>query len=169
MSASQIQSVESLIAPALADMGYDVVRVKIIGTLPPTLQIMAERRDETGMTVEDCAKISRAVSVLLDVEDPIFGAYTLEVSSPGLGRPLVRPGDYDKFSGLEAKIELLGPLDGRRRFRGVLAGFADNLVTIVTEDGAKALPYADIGDAKLIITDELLAAGSAEAAKQGRA
>lgn len=150
-------------------MGYDVVRVKIFDTSRPTLQVMAERWDEAGMTVEDCASISRMVSTLLDVEAPILGAYTLEVSSPGLDRPLVRPGDYNKFSGLEARIELRGPLDGRRRFRGVLAGFADDLVTIVTEDGAKVLPYADIDNAKLVITDKLLAAGSAEAAEQGRA
>ena len=88
-----------MIAPALAGMGYDVVRVKMIGAARPTLQIMAERQDAGGMTVEDCAAISRAVSAILDVEDPISSAYTLEVSSPGLDRPLVKPDDFERFSG----------------------------------------------------------------------
>ena len=169
MSTSQTQVVEAMIAPALSGMGYDVVRVKMIGAARPTLQIMAERLDAGGMTVEDCAAISRAVSAILDVEDPIYSAYTLEVSSPGLDRPLVRRDDFERFSGLEAKIELRSALDGRRRYRGVIVGCADDLVTIVTEEGAKALPYAEIDNAKLIITDELLAAGSVEAAQQRRA
>tara|TARA_B100000676_G_scaffold260197_1_gene269711 strand:+ start:577 stop:1086 length:510 start_codon:yes stop_codon:yes gene_type:complete len=169
MSTLQTQVVEAMIAPALGGMGYGVVRVKIIGAARPTLQIMAERLDAGGMTVEDCATISRAVSGILDVEDPIYSAYTLEVSSPGLDRPLVRPDDFERFAGLEAKIELRTALDGRRRYRGVLAGCADDVVTIVSEEGAKALPYSEIDNAKLIITDELLAAGSVEAAKQGRA
>ena len=169
MSTLQTQVVEAMIAPALGGMGYGVVRVKIIGAARPTLQIMAERLDAGGMTVEDCAAISRAVSGILDVEDPIYSAYTLEVSSPGLDRPLVRPDDFERYAGLEAKIELRTALDGRRRYRGVLAGCADDVVTIVSEEGAKALPYSEIDNAKLIITDELLAAGSVEAAKQGRA
>ena len=169
MSTLQTQVVEAMIAPALGGMGYGVVRVKIIGAARPTLQIMAERLDAGGMTVEDCAAISRVVSGILDVEDPIYSAYTLEVSSPGLDRPLVRPDDFERFAGLEAKIELLSALDGRRRYRGVLAGCADDVVTIVSEEGVKALPYSEIDNAKLIITDELLAAGSVEAAQQGRA
>jgi ribosome maturation factor RimP len=162
-------AVEKLIAPTLTDRGYGVVQVKMIGSSRPTLQIMAERHDDLPMTVEDCATISRAVSALLDVEDPVSGTYTLEVSSPGLDRPLVYQRDFEKYSGLEAKIELRTAQDGQKRFRGVLAGYADDVVTIVTEDGARALPFDDIDNAKLIITDELLAAGSAEAAKQGRA
>ena len=169
MSASQTQVIEAMIAPSLGGMCYDVVRGKMIGAARPTLQIMAERLDAGGMTVEDCAAISRAVSAILDVEDPIYSAYTLEVSSPGLDRPLVRPDDFDRFTGLEAKIELRSALDGRRRYRGVLAGCANDVVTIVTEEGAKALPYAESDNAKVIITDELLAAGSVEAAQQGRA
>jgi len=162
-------AVEKLIVPTLTDRGYSVVQVKMIGSSRPTLQIMAERHDNLAMTVEDCAAISRAVSALLDVENPVSGAYTLEVSSPGLDRPLVRQRDFEKYSGLEAKIELRTAQDGQKRFRGVLAGYADNVVTIVTEGGAKALRFDDIDNAKLIITDELLAAGSAEAAKQRRA
>jgi len=169
MSRSRIEAVEALIAPSLTGLGYEVVRVKLMGTARPTLQIMAERLDERAMTVEDCAAISRTVSAILDVEDPISGAYTLEVSSPGLDRPLVRPNDFERFAGLEAKIELRESLNGRRRYRGVLAGCADAVVTIVTEDGTAALPFDEIDNAKLVITDELLAAGSADALKQGRA
>ena len=140
-----------------------------IGTDRSTLQIMAERLDEDTMTVEDCAFISRTVSAIFDVEDPINGAYTLEVSSPGLDRPLVRQRDFERYLGFEAKIELRQALNGQRRYRGVLAGYAEGLVTIVTENGTTELPFEEIDKARLIITDELLAAGSAEVAKQGRA
>ena len=164
-----MQAVRALIAPSLADIGYEVVRVMTIGAERLTLQIMAERLDEDAMTVEDCASISRTVSAIFDVEDPIIGAYTLEVSSPGLDRPLVRKKDFERYSGLEAKIELHQALNGQRRYRGVLAGYADGVVTIVTENGATNLPFEEIDKAKLIITDDLLAARSAEAAKQRRA
>ena len=138
-------------------MGFDLVRVRISGAQRRTLQIMAERLDDGTMTVEDCAAISRAVSTLLDVEDPIKGSYTLEVSSPGLDRPLTRPKDYTRFAGLEAKIELREPMDGQRRFRGRIAGLADDQVQLDTEDTRVAIPYADIERAKLILNDELLA------------
>ena len=164
-----MQAVRALIAPSLADIGYEVVRVMTIGAEHTTLQIMAERLDEDTMTVEDCASISRTVSAIFDVEVPIIGAYTLEVSSPGLDRPLVRKKDFERYSGLEAKIELHQALNGQRRYSGMLAGYADGVVTIVTENGATNLPFEEIDKAKLIITDDLLAAGSAEAAKQRRA
>ena len=164
-----MQAVRALIAPSLADIGYEVVRVMTIGAEHATLQIMAERLDEDTMTVEDCASISRTVSAIFDVEDPIIGAYTLEVSSPGLDRPLVRKKDFERYSGLEAKIELYQALNGQRRYSGMLAGYADGVVTIVTENGATNLPFEEIDKAKLIITDDLLAAGLAEAAKQRRA
>ena len=164
-----MQAVRALIAPSLADIGYEVVRVMTIGAERVTLQIMAERLDEDKMTVEDCASISRTVSAIFDVEDPIIGAYTLEISSPGLDRPLVREKDFERYSGLEAKIELHQALNGQRRYSGMLAGYADGVVTIVTENGATNLPFEKIDKAKLIITDDLLAAGSAEAAKQRRA
>ena len=112
-----------IIEPSLDAMGYRLVRLMQTGGLRrPTLQVMAERRDEEPMTVEDCAEISRAVSALLDVADPIAGAYMLEVSSPGIDRPLVRPEDYDRFAGFEARIDLSSPLDGRKRFRGRVLG-----------------------------------------------
>ena len=112
-----------IIEPSLDAMGYRLVRLMQTGGLRrPTLQVMAERRDDAPMTVEDCAEISRAVSALLDVADPIAGAYMLEVSSPGIDRPLVRPEDYDRFAGFEARIDLASPLDGRKRFRGRVLG-----------------------------------------------
>jgi ribosome maturation factor RimP len=122
-----------------------------------TLQIMAERRDDAPMTIEDCAEISRAVSALLDVADPIAGAYMLEVSSPGIDRPLVRPEDYDRFAGFEARIDLSIPLDGRKRFRGRVLGRETGHVRLALENGEVRLPFDAIAKAKLVLTDELLA------------
>ena len=110
------------------------------------------------MTVDDCALISRSVSALLDVADPIAGAYTLEISSPGIDRPLVRPEDYDRFSGFEARIELTQPFDGRKRFRGRLLGTADGEVRLATETGEARLPLASVARAQLVLTDDLIAA-----------
>src|SRR6266436_10375389 len=145
-----------MIAPSIEAMGYRLVRVAFTGGRRPTLQIMAERRDEAAMTVDDCADISRAVSALLDVADPIAGAYTLEVSSPGIDRPLVRPEDYDRFAGFAARIELSAPLDGRKRFRGRLLGRAEECVRLIGETGEVRLPFAAIARAKLVLTDDLL-------------
>lgn len=145
-----------IVEPSLTAMGYRLVRVMMIGRT--TLQIMAERDNDAPMTVEDCAEISRTVSALLDVADPIAGAYTLEVSSPGLDRPLVRPEDYDRFAGFEAKLELAAAIDGRKRFRGRLLGRSDDRVRLATEVGEVALPLGAIARAKLVVTDDLLAA-----------
>jgi ribosome maturation factor RimP len=148
-----------LIEPSLKAMGYRLVRVAVLGgQRAATLQIMAERFDEAAMTVEDCADISRSLSALLDVADRIAGSYALEVSSPGIDRPLVRPEDYDRFAGLEARIELSEPRDGRKRFRGRLLGRAAEAVRVLTETGEVRLPFAAITRAKLVLTDELLAA-----------
>lgn len=156
-----VRRVEQLIEPALADMGFELVQVRILGSRRPTLQIMAERADGIAMTVDHCADISHAVSALLEVEDPIREAFTLEVSSPGIDRPLVRPKDYERFEGCEAKVEMRGLIDGRRRFRGRIAGFADGIVRLDSEHGAMALPIEEIQHAKLVLTDELLAAVAA--------
>jgi ribosome maturation factor RimP len=147
-----------IIEPSLAAMGYRLVRVAFLGARRATLQIMAERLDEAPMTVEDCTEISRSVSALLDVADPIAEAYMLEVSSPGIDRPLTRPEDYDRFAGFEAKIELGQPVDGRKRFRGRLLGRADDHIHLVDDAGEVRLPLAAIAKAKLVITDDLLAA-----------
>ena len=152
--------VETIITPTLQGMGFDLVRVSVSGAQRRTLQIMAEQLDHSTMTVEDCAAISRSISALLDLEDPSKGRYTLEVSSPGLDRPLTRPKDYTRFTGLEAKIEVRHSIKGQRRFRGRIAGLADDLVQLDTEDTRVAIPYKDIERAKLILNDELLALAS---------
>ncbi len=155
--------IAALIAPSLESMGYELVRVQLQGQKRPVLQIMAERADRAPMTVEDCADISHSVSALLDVDDPISDAYTLEVSSPGIDRPLTRRQDYERFSGFEAKIETQRPVDGRKRFRGRLLGFdAAEQVRLGQEDGEVLIPYADIHRAKLVLTDELIAAAQLE-------
>jgi ribosome maturation factor RimP len=156
--ASTADDIIPLIEPSLEAMGYRIVRVAFLGAQRATLQIMAERIDDAPMTVDDCSEISRSVSAILDVADPIAGAYMLEVSSPGIDRPLTRPEDYDRFAGFEARIELTEPLDGRKRFRGRLLGRSEDRVRLAGETGEISLPLAAITKAKLLITDELLAA-----------
>ena len=151
-------SIETLIAPSLEAMGYRVVRVAFTGGRRATLQVMAERRDEAAMTVEDCATVSHSVSALLDVADPIASAYMLEVSSPGIDRPLVKREDFQRFAGLEAAVELAQPRDGRRRFRGKLAGVEGDDVRLDLGAEQVMLPLAAIARAKLVLTDELIAA-----------
>ena len=146
------------IEPSLEGMGYRLVRVVITSGRRPTLQVMAERQDDQPMTVEDCAQISHSVSAILDVADPIAGAYTLEISSPGIDRPLVRAEDYDRFSGFEARIELARPIEGRKRFRGRLLGTSAENVRLATDMGELRLPLADVARAKLVLTDDLIAA-----------
>jgi len=163
-----VAHIETLIEPALRAMGFALVRVRLLGTQRPVLQIMAERLTDApndgGFTVEDCAEISRAVSAILDVEDPIPSAYTLEVSSPGLDRPLTRLKDYERFRGFEARVELSAPLEGRKRFRGRLLGLEGEQVKLRAEaaEGGEewTLPFAMISSAKLVLTDDLLATGA---------
>lgn len=156
------QQITALIEPTLASMDYELVRVMSTGGQRPTLQIMAERMDRAGMTVDDCAEISRAVSAILDVEDPIAGAYQLEVSSPGIDRPLVKPADFERFAGFEARIETDDAIEGQRRFRGRLLGLERDDVRLVLPEGERIIPLAAIRKAKLVLTDELLAAAEAE-------
>ena len=150
--------IEAMIAPSLEAMGYRLVRVAITGGRRATLQVMAERVDDRAMTVEDCVEISRTVSALLDVADPIAGAYTLEVSSPGIDRPLVKREDFARFTGFEAKIELAAPRDGRRRFRGRLLGVEGDAVRLLVDAAEIAVPLASVTRAKLVLSDELFAA-----------
>lgn len=152
-----VQKITQAIEPSLAAMGYTLVLIRLgDGGRKKTLTVMAERIDETPMAVEDCVEISRQVSALLDVEDPINGAYDLEVCSPGLDRPLVRLGDYDRYAGVEAKLETYAPIDGRRRFRGVLLGARGNVIRMRLEAGEMDIPFQDIRTAKLMMSDKLL-------------
>ena len=166
-SEGRAAEVDRLIAPTLQSMGYAIVRVLLSGDRRPKLQIMIERigTEETGdgitvdgITVHDCAAASRAVSALLDVEDPIAGSYVLEVSSPGIDRPLTRLDDFRRFAGFEARLETQLPIDGRRRFRGRLAGLEDDRVLLDCDAGRFALGFAGISKAKLVLTDDLVAA-----------
>jgi len=151
--------IAALVEPPLNELGFRVVRVTISGRNGTTVQIMAERSDST-MTVEDCADLSRHLSPLLDAHDPIAGRYILEISSPGIDRPLVRASDFEAWSGHEAKIETKELLDGRRRFRGVLMGLAGDLVRLEEppdQGGPEvSLPIGLIAEARLVLTDELI-------------
>jgi len=155
---SVVERIESLIAPSLTDMGFDLVRVHYSGGGQPVLQIMCERIADGGMSVDDCAEVSRAVSALLDVDDPIPEAYELEVSSPGIDRPLTRLKDFERYAGHVAKVELDEPVQGRRRLRGTVTGVDGDQVLMAIEDENVALPFARIRAAKLVLTDALLAA-----------
>lgn len=144
-----------IITPVIEDMGYELVRVRLMGGKTHIMQIMADR-PEGGIEVDDCARISTAVSAVLDVEDPVTDAYTLEVSSPGIDRPLTRLKDFEAFEGYEAKIETTELIDGRKRFKGMLAGVEGDEVLINLEEGTVGLQFDWLSDAKLVLTDELI-------------
>jgi ribosome maturation factor RimP len=152
--------VAAVIEPVLDSNGFRLVRVTVTGREGKIVQVMAERPDGT-MTIGDCEAASRELSPVLDVHDPIADSYRLEVSSPGIDRPLVRPSDFDDWSGYEAKIELSETIDGRKRFRGVLEGFKDGEIRIeldLDQVGRTVigLPIALVAEAKLVLTDELV-------------
>ena len=153
--------VAAIIEPAIEDLGYRLVRVRINGQNGCTVQIMAERPDGT-MNVEGCEEISQAISPLLDVDDPVQTAYHLEISSPGIDRPLVRAGDFERWAGHLAKIEMTEPVGGRKRYRGILRG-TDGTNALLSRDDAKSdeerdvgVPMALIGEARLVLTDALV-------------
>ena len=145
-----------IITPVIEDLGYELVRVRLMSGKNTILQVMADK-PEGGIEVDDCAKISTAVGATLDVEDPIVDEYALEVSSPGIDRPLTRLKDFENFEGYEAKIETTELIDGRRRFKGQLAGIDGNDVLINVEEGTIGLQFDWLSDAKLVLTDELIA------------
>jgi ribosome maturation factor RimP len=154
--------VAALAEPVLADLGYRLVRVRVLGAAGCTVQIMAERPDGS-MAIEDCEAASRALSPVFDATDPIEGAYRLEISSPGIDRPLVRRSDFDRYAGHVAHIEMLAPLDGRKRFRGELLGTQEEYVRLRRTDPAAGdnpdvlLPIDDMAEARLVLTDALIA------------
>lgn len=153
-----LKKVERTIAPMAETMGYDIVRILMIGSgNDQTLQIMAERPDGK-MHIDDCSRLSQAISALLDVEDLIPDAYVLEVSSPGIDRPLTRLKDFDRYKDNEARIELSTAQNGQKRFRGMLRGLEGEDVLLDTDTGAVKLPFRDIEKAKLVLTDELIRA-----------
>lgn len=148
-----------IITPVIEDLGFELVRVRLQGGKTATLQIMADR-PEGGINVDDCGQISVAVSATLDVEDPISDAYHLEVSSPGIDRPLTRMKDFEAFEGYEARLETDQPIEGRKRWKGVLAGVeGDEVLLNVEEDGeihTIGLKFDWLSEAKLVLTDELI-------------
>jgi ribosome maturation factor RimP len=148
-----------IVTPPIEGLGFELVRIRLMGGQHKTLQIMADR-PEGGIDVEDCARISTAVSATLDVEDPIEDAYTLEVSSPGIDRPLTRLKDFDHWQGYEARLETSEQIDGRKRFKGVLAGTEGDEVLINLAEGGETvtigLRFDWLSDAKLVLTDELI-------------
>ena len=153
------------IAPSIESMGYELVRVQVSGKVKPVVQVMADRADGATFTVRDCEAISHQVSAVLDVEDPIKSEWMLEVSSPGIDRPLTRTKDYLAYLGHIAIVEMSIPVEGRRRFRGVLVGADAEQVTLRPDEGGEAmLARGNIRRAKLVLTDELIAATAGAAA-----
>ncbi len=147
--------IAEIITPVVEDMGFEIVRVRLMSGKDTILQIMVQRPDGQ-IEVDECGQVSTAISATLDVEDPIVEVYNLEVSSPGIDRPLTRLKDFDQWNGFEAKIETDELIDGRRRFKGELAGIQDDEVLITIEEGTIGLKFAWLSDAKLVLTDELI-------------
>jgi ribosome maturation factor RimP len=158
---ADVDALTRLIEPELKSLGYDLVRVAFIGgTSDPTLQVMAERPDTRQLVLNDCETISRRLSDILDAADPIEGSYRLEVSSPGIDRPLTRLKDYDDWAGHDARITLAEPQGGRKQFSGTLRGIGEGgVVHVLGKDGKDyVLPFDSISSAKLLLTDELISA-----------
>ena len=163
MSSVLTDKIAEIIEPTIEELGFELVRVQLFSSPrgdASTLQVMAEKEDGT-MTVEGCAKISREISTLLDVEDPIESEYVLEVSSPGLDRPLTRKKDFVNYAGYEAKVELIKAVENRKRYRGILLGVEDDLILIRVDGEKYQGGGSDILKAKLVMTDELVERASA--------
>ena len=149
---------EDLLMPVVEKLGYELVRVLTRGAKNPTLQVMIDRLDGKDVNVDDCAKVSRALSDVLDEKDPIENQYSLEVSSPGIDRPLTKPEHFSRFVGYEAKVEMSVPVENRKRFKGkILAINPQNIVSFEMENVVYSLPFDEISKAKIVITDALLA------------
>ena len=156
---TDLAAVTKLIEPEAKALGFDLVRVAMIGgTSDPTLQVMAERPDTRQLTIDDCADLSRRISEKLDEADPIKDAYRLEVSSPGIDRPLTRKADYADWKGHEARIKLVETLQGSKQLSGVIQGIDNGIVSLSTPKGAREIPFESIASAKLLLTDKLITA-----------
>ncbi len=156
---SLAERLTSLVEPSLDAMGYALVRLHLSSSRRPTLQVMAERRDGAPMSIDDCTNISRSLSAMLDMEDPIPSAYDLEVTSPGLDRPLVRPEDFDRFAGALAMVETLRPMEGRKKFKGRLLGRdGQGAVRVAAPEGDVTIPLAEVSRAKLVPDDATITA-----------
>ena len=159
---ADIPVITALIAPEAEALGLSLVRVIMIGgTSDPTLQVMAERPDTRQLVLGDCEALSRRISEVLDAEesagrDPVEGAYRLEVSSPGIDRPLTRPSDYADWAGHEARIKFIEPQDGAKQVSGIIDGIDGDTVTISSPKGSRAFPFSSIAAAKLLLTDKLI-------------
>ena len=157
---------QDMLEPVINKLGFDLVRILTIGNINPTLQIMIERKDRKNIVVDDCATVSRAVSAVLDEKDPISGKYTLEVSSPGLDRPLVNLENFVRFAGFEAKVETDTEIEKRKRFKGRIVRVDNNNIILLMDDKEWSIPFDAVAKAKLLLTDELIAAAQAEADEQ---
>jgi ribosome maturation factor RimP len=149
------ENLEAVFEPVIEKAGFKLVRLRIMGGANKTLQVMAERADGS-MDVEGCALLTHALLEFIEAQDPIEGDYEIEVSSPGIDRPLTRPMDFSRWSGHEAKIELLAPLEGRRRMRGLLLGLAGQDVMIRVDNADISFPFRAVANAKLVLTDKLI-------------
>ncbi len=154
------EKIANIVTPVIEDLGLAFHRIKVSGEDGSSLvQIMAEDLETSNLLVDDAAKISRAISAVMDVEDPINGAYRLEVSSPGIDRMLIRKDEFDRYKSFEIKIETLTPAEnGQKRYRGVLNGIEDNNILVTTDTGDVQIPYSSLAQAKLVLTDELIKA-----------
>jgi ribosome maturation factor RimP len=159
---ADIAAIISLIAPAVEDLGLSLVRVVMIGgASDPTLQVMAEKASTRQLELSDCEALSRRISEIIDAEeeagrDPVEGAYRLEVSSPGIDRPLTRPSDYADWAGHEVRVKFIEPQDGAKQVSGIIDGIDGDTVTISSPKGSRAFPFSSIAAAKLLLTDKLI-------------
>jgi ribosome maturation factor RimP len=165
------ERVIALIEPTAQGLGYRIVRVRVSGNRRKRLQIMAERVSDGEMGIDDCSRLSRALSPVFDLEDPIQGEYDLEISSPGIDRPLMRIEDFERFLGHQAKLELAAMNDNQRRYKGVISAVEGDVIVLETEQGEARLKFGQLSDARLVLTDKLIAedlkrAKAAEAAAE---
>jgi ribosome maturation factor RimP len=151
--------IAAMVEPSLVHMGYELVRVAVLGRDRPTVQIMVDRADGAPLTIDDCEHLGHHFNAMMNVEDPIPGAWSLEISSPGIDRPLTRVKDWNRFAGHAARAEVVAPIDGRKRFYGIVLGADDTAARIRLDDGNEvALPLIDIRRAKLVLTEALIEA-----------